>query len=167
MNQMIAFLDRLIGWIAAAAIGICFALLTFNVAARYVAPSLQPNWVFEVCIFSLVWAILLGVARIEKRAQHIRVDFLYNVFSPKAQLLAEAFALIFAAAVAVFFIYSGKIVVQDAMMWDERTESTLRIPFWVYYLALSASFTVHLIFILDRLRRLVFEGESAKQQQAH
>ena len=167
MTSVVAFLDRLIGWIAAGAIGICFALLTFNVIARYAAPSLQPNWVFEVCVFLLVWAILLGVARIEKRAQHIRVDFLYNNFSPRAQVAAEAFALIFAVIVAVFFIYSGWIVVQDAMMWDERTESTLRLPFWIFYAALSASFLVHLIFILERLRLLLTTGESAKQAQNH
>jgi len=166
VNKTIAFLDRLIGWIAAAALAICFALLTFNVAARYLAPSLQPNWVFEVCVFLLVWAILLGVARIEKRAQHIRVDFLYNLFGPKGQLASEAFGLVFASVVAMFFIYSGWIVVQDAMVWDERTESTLRLPFWLFYLALSTSFAVHLIFILDRLRRLIVDGESAKQHTA-
>lgn len=167
MSSFVGFLDRLIGWIAAAALGTCFALLILNVAARYLAPSLQPNWIFEVCIFLLVWAILLGVARIEKRAQHIRVDFVYNQFGPKAKVAAELLALIFAVAVAIFFIYSGWLVVQDALMWDERTESTLRIPFWIFYAALSVSFAVHLIFIIERMRLLVFKGESAKSPQAH
>jgi TRAP-type C4-dicarboxylate transport system permease small subunit len=167
VSRLIAFLDDLIGWIAAAAIAICFVLLTFNVGARYLAPSLQPNWVFEVCVFLLVWAILLGVARIEKRAQHIRVDFLFNMFGPKVQVAAEVLALIFAVVVAVFFIYSGWIVVQEAILWDERTESTLRLPFWIFYLALSVSFTVHLIFILERLRLLLFSGQSVRQSQSH
>lgn len=166
MTVAVAFLDRLIGWISAAALAICFILLTFNVAARYVAPHLQPNWVFEVCVFLLVWAILLGVARIERRAQHIRVDFLYNRFSPSAQRVAEAFALIFGSVVAIFFIYSGWIVVKDAMMWDERTESTLRLPFWLFYLALSTAFAVHLVFIFERLRLLLTTGESAKHAPA-
>jgi len=167
VSAAIAFLDRLIGWIAAAALGICFVLLCFNVAARYLAPSLQPGWVFEICVFLLVWAILLGVARIEKRAQHIRVDFLYNMFSVNAQKAAEAFSLVFAILVAVFFIYSGWIVVQEAILWDERSETTLRTPFWILYLALSVSFCVHLLFIVNRLRLLLTTGESAKQQQMH
>lgn len=161
MSKAIAFLDRLIGWIAAAALGICFALLAFSVFARYVAPNLQPQWVFEVCIFLLVWAILLGVARIEKRADHIRVDFLLNIFPPRAKVAAEFLALIFGVGVAVLFIWSGWIVVQDAIMWDERTESSLRLPFWLFYAALSTSFAVHLLFILDRLRLLITRGESA------
>jgi TRAP-type C4-dicarboxylate transport system permease small subunit len=162
MSRAVAILDQLIGWIAAAALAICFVLLTFNVGARYLAPALQPNWVFEICVFLLVWAILLGVARIERRAQHIRVDFLYNMFGPKAQIIAETFALIIGVIVALFFIYSGWHVVQDAMLWDERTESTLRMPFWLFYLSLSVAFLVHLIFIIDRLIRLLRTGESAK-----
>ena len=173
MSKAIAFLDRLIGWIAAAALAITFLLLVYNVATRYliqfgiVPPSVQLNWVFEICVFLLVWAVLLGVARIEKRAQHIRVDFLFNRFGKKGQVAAEVFSLIFAVGVAVFFIYSGKLVVEDAILWDERSETTLRTPFWILYLALSVSFTVHLLFILERLRLLITTGESAKQTPFH
>lgn len=168
MSQAIAFLDRLIGWIAAGALAITFVLLVYNVATRYlisfgwVSPSVQLNWVFEICVFLLAWAILLGVARIEKRAQHIRVDFVYNRFGPKGKLFAELFALIFAIGVAGFFIYSGQIVVQDAIMWDERSETTLRTPFWIFYAALPVAFVVHLLFIIERFRVLITTGESAK-----
>ncbi len=173
MSKVIAVLDRLIGWFTAAALAITFLLLVYNVATRYLIqfgvlpPSVQLNWVFEICVFLLVWAVLLGVARIERRAQHIRVDFLYAQFSPKWQVAAELFALVFAAGVAVFFIYSGKLVVDDAILWDERSETTLRTPFWILYLALSVSFAVHLLFILERLRLLIMTGESAKQTHSH
>ena len=173
MTQAVAVLDRVIGWIAAAALSITFVLLVYNVTTRYliqfgvVPPSVQLNWVFEVCVFLLVWAVLLGVARIERRAQHIRVDFLYNRFGPKGQAIAEMIALVFAIAVALFFIYSGKLVVDDAILWDERSETTLRTPFWILYLALPVSFAVHLIFIVERLRLLITTGESAKQQPFH
>ncbi len=168
MSRAIAFLDRLIGWTAAAALAITFVLLVYNVAARYlisfgwVSPSVQLNWVFEICVFLLAWAILLGVARIERRAQHIRVDFLYNRFGPKGKLFTELFALIFAMGVAVFFIRSGQIVVQDAILWDERSETTLRTPFWIFYASLPVAFGVHLLFIIERFRLLVTTGQSAK-----
>ena len=76
----------------------------------------------------------------------------------RASFAAEIFALLFGIAVAAFLIYSGSIVVEDAMRWDERTESSLRLPFWIFYLSLSTSFTVHLLFILERLR-LVLTGQ--------
>jgi len=152
VTQLMTFLDRLISWIVATALAICLALLSFSVFARYLAPSLQPLWVFEVTVFLLVWAILLGVARVEKRAGHIRVDFLLAHFGPRARLAAETLALFFGIAVAVAFIWSGWIVVQDAVKWDERTDSYLRLPYWIYYASLSTSFSIHLLFILDRLR---------------
>jgi len=162
LSHAIAFLDRFI-----------VVLLMYNIATRYliqwgaVPPSVQLNWVFEICVFLLVWAVLLGVARIERRAQHIRVDFLYDRFGEKAKKGTEIFALLFAIGVAVFFISSGKIVVQEAMLWDERSETTLRTPFWILYLALPVAFVVHLLFIIERLRLLVTTGESAKQTPTH
>lgn len=167
MTRLVSFLDRLIGWIAAGALACCFGLLVFSVFARYTIPSLQPQWVFEVCVFLLVWAILLGVARIEKRAEHIRVDFLYNMLGPQLKIAAELLALVFGVAVAILFIYSGWIVVQDAMLWDERTESSLRLPFWIFYASLAVSFSIHLIFIIDRMRLLLTTGESAKAPRTH
>ena len=103
----------------------------------------------------MVWAILLGVARIEKRAGHIRVDFLLTRCGPRTRIAAEFLALLFGMAVASLFIYSGWIVVGDAIVWDERTESALRLPFWIFYASLSTSFAIHLIFIVDRLRLLL------------
>lgn len=167
MSKAVAFLDLLIGWIAAAALGITFALLAFSVFARYAAPSLQPQWVFEVCVFLLVWAILLGVARIERRAGHIRVDFLLNLMGTRAKIGLEVLSLLFGIAVAVLFIWSGWIVVEDALLWDERTESNLRLPFWIFYASLGVSFTIHLIFIIDRLVRLLRDGESAMHPEMH
>ncbi|MBX2839610.1 MAG: TRAP transporter small permease [Gammaproteobacteria bacterium] len=152
-------LDRLIGWLAAAALGLCLALLAFSVFARYVVPSLQPIWVFEVCIILLVWAILLGVVRVEKRGEHIRVDFLFNLFGRRGRFLAELLSLVFAFAVAILFIYSGWIVVAEAMQWEEMTEAGL--PLWILYAALSVSFAIHLLFILERMRLLLTGGESA------
>lgn len=109
-----------------------------------------------------MWAILLGVARIEKRAEHIRVDFLFNLFSPRFKKLAEVLALLFGVAVAILFIYSGWIVVEDAIKWDERTESNLRLPFWIFYAALGVSFAIHLLFIFHRLYLLLTTGESVR-----
>lgn len=151
MNRALDGLDRAIGWLTATILGLCFGLLIFSVFARYVAVGLQVDWILEVVVFLTVWAVLLGVARVERRAGHIRVDFLLHRFSPRVRDGAEIFALVIALAVSVFFVWAGWLVVQDALRWDERTESTLRIPMWIYYLALSVSFSVHSLFILQRL----------------
>ena len=130
---------------------ITFGLLAFSVFARYVAVGMQIDWILEVVVFMIAWAVLLGVARIEKRAGHIRVDFVLHMMGLRWQRLAEMLALSFGLAVGVFYVWSGVLVVQDAVAWGERTDSTLRIPLWVHYTALSTSFTVHALFMSQRL----------------
>lgn len=151
MRRTLDYLDAVIGWIAALILLIAFCLLTFSVFARYIAVGWQIDWILEVVVFSIAWAVLLGVARIEKRAGHIRVDFVVNRLDEGWQRGAEILSLVFALGVGLFFVWSGILVVQDAMRWGERTDSSLRIPLWVYYAALSTSFSIHALFILQRL----------------
>lgn len=127
------------------------------------SPSLQPQWVFEVTVFLLVWAILLGVARIETRSGHIRVEFLPTDLGPRVRVAVEILALLAGIGVAALFVYAGWLVVRDAMLWDERNESVLRLPFWIFYATLSCSFFVHLLFIIERL----WLGLSGSQPTAH
>ena len=135
--------------------GICGVLLFWSALARYMRSPDLPDWTFEVSVFCLIWAVLLGVARIEKRGGHIRVDFLVNMFPNAAKAWFEGITLIVAIIISLLFISSGYVIVQETLMWDERTENSLFTPYWWLYAALPASFAVHLIFILDRLRRLL------------
>lgn len=164
MTQLVNALDRLIGWIAAAILLTAFCLMAFSVFARYVAVNWQIDWILEVVVFMIAWAVMLGVARIEKRAGHIRVDFVLNMMSDKTQRIAEFFALIFALAVGVFYVYAGVFVVQEAIQWGEKTDSTLQIPFWIYYLCMSVAFSIHAIFIIHRLRGVLSGAPLLKEQ---
>lgn len=151
MTRLVDLIDRVIGWLTATILLVTLALLIFSVFARYVAVNLQIDWILEVVVFLIAWAVLLGVARIEKRAGHIKVDFVQNAFGDRGRRASEALALLFALAIGIFYVWAGILVVQEAMAWDERTDSTLRIPFWIYYLSLSVCFSIHALFILHRL----------------
>ena len=155
----IEFLDRFIGWSSAGAMSLCGFLLFWSGGARYLAGAtgidILPDWTFEVSVFCLVWAVLLGVARIEKRGGHIRVDFLVAMFPKSAKKWFEAVTIIAAIALSVTFIWSGFVIVEETIMWEEVTENSLFTPYWWMYGALPASFAIHLLFILDRFRRLL------------
>lgn len=159
MEKWVEFLDRFIGWIAAGAMGICGVLLFWSGGARYLAGAtgidILPDWTFEVSVFCLIWAVLLGVARIEKRGGHIRVDFLVSLFPEGARKWFEAVTLFVAICLAILFIRSGFVIVEETIMWDERTENSLFTPYWWMYAALPISFSIHLLFIVDRFRRLL------------
>lgn len=148
-------LDRLIGWVTAALLAACYGLSVFGVIERYVIDGSGTDWIYEVVIFGIVWAIMLSFARIEHRRAHIRMDSLWRRFSHRGKVRAEYVSLLLGLAFSLFLIYSGWLVVQDSIQWDERTDSSLRLPFWVYYSALSVSLSIHAAFVLHRLSLLM------------
>lgn len=147
-------LDRLIGWVTAALLAVAYALSVYGVVERYIISGSGTDWLYEVVIFAIVWAILLSVARIEHRRAHIRMDIVWRQLGPGGKIRAEYASLLLGLAFSTFLVYSGWLVVQDAMMWDERTDSSLRLPYWVYYVSLSTALSIHALFVLHRLSLL-------------
>ena len=122
-----------------------------GVAGRYVSTRLQLDWIGEVVIFLVIWAILLGAARVTRRDAHIRVDALLHRMTPRGRTLAALTGVLLALAAGLFLVWSGWLVVDEAMRWDERSVSTLRVPMWMYYAALPVSFALQVPFLLERL----------------
>jgi C4-dicarboxylate transporter DctQ subunit len=154
IDRLFDGLDRLIGWVTAALLAVAYALSLFGLIERYAISGSGTDWIYEVVVFGLVWAILLSISRIEHRRAHIRMDIVWRRFSYSSKARAELFILLLGLAFSVFLVLSGWKVVQDAMMWNERTDSSLRLPFWIYYISLSTSFSVHVLFVLHRLSLL-------------
>ncbi|MCW1932280.1 TRAP transporter small permease [Pararhodobacter zhoushanensis] len=155
MKHALDLLDAAVGIVVAALFVAALLLSLAGVAGRYVPNVLAPDWIGEVVIYIVIWAMLLGAARVLRRSGHIRVDFLLDRFPPTVRLAAELLSLVIAFGLSVFLIWSGWQVVTEAMMWDERSISTLRTPLWMYYVALPVSFGLQLVFLLERAVDLV------------
>lgn len=155
MKRALGLLDNLVGLTVALLFAAALILSLAGVAGRYVSTRLSPDWGGEVVVYLVIWAVLLGAARVLRRAAHIRVDFLYDRLPRRAQGLAEVLSLLIAFGLGAFLVWSGWLVVSEAMMWDERSISTLRMPLWIYYAALPASFALQLIFLLERAAGLL------------
>ena len=54
----------------------------------------------------------------------------------------------------------GWLVVGDAILWKERTPSTLHVPLWIYYSSLSVAFALNLLFLTERAIN-VMQGQIA------
>lgn len=158
MKRALGFLDGLVGLIVALLFGAALILSLAGVAGRYVSSALAPDWGGEVVVYLVIWAVLLGAARVLRRSAHIRVDFLFDRLPPGGRTAAEILSLLIAFALGGFLVWSGWQVVSEAMIWDERSISTLRMPLWIYYAALPASFALQLIFLLERAVALLRGG---------
>lgn len=159
-------IDILVGWVAAALMAAALAISAFAITGRYLLPGLSTNWVSEVVIFLVIWAVLLGAARIERRSAHIRVDFLMDRLPAIGRRAADLTSLALTLVVAVALVAAGWLVVDEAMLWDERSTSTLQLPLWLYYSALPASFVLQMLFALERTGRMI-TGAGAPLDQNH
>lgn len=134
-------LDLLIGTLTA----IALALACGSVIARYVDPMLIVDWSDEVVVMLLIWSMMLSGYRTTIDRAHIAVDLLTHGKSGRKVHVFHIVATSALAAFALAMCVAGTIVVTDAWSLGERTESTARIPTWLYYAALPTGML--LIFI--------------------
>ena len=125
-------LDILTGGFAAAAL----LLACLAVVFRYFAPQWVFDWSDEVVIMLLIWAMFLSGYRLTVERSHVVVDLMTHG-KPEAVKrrfeLAGAFGLLCFSA---FMAVAGADMVLQTLALGERTESTARIPTWIYYAAL-------------------------------
>lgn len=155
MKRLLDAIDRVIGSISALALIAGLMISGYAVVVRYLPITGTTDWVSEVTVFLVVWVVLLSTARVERRHGHLRVDFVLRRLTPAGQRRAEFGSLLLAFAVSGFLTVSGVLVVQEAYRWAETTDSSLRVPMWVYYASLSVAFGVHILFLIDRLIALL------------
>lgn len=130
------------------------ALLTECVAAatRYVAPAFTVDWADEVVILLLVWAMFLSGYGVTVERRHIAVDLLHHVCTPRVGRLLTRISMLFLAAFVSLMLGSGLLVVIDAVRLGEHSESTARLPTWLYYASLPAGMLLILLGIATSWR---------------
>ena len=111
-------------------------LSLFAIVSRYLTPQYALDWPGEMVVYLITWAFFLAGARAVLDSDHVKADLLTSLLSKKWTLyfavLQDFCAMIFCLAVMV----GGLQVVQFALRLGERSDSSLALPMWVYYLCL-------------------------------
>jgi TRAP-type C4-dicarboxylate transport system permease small subunit len=144
-----------------------FFLLIISVAievfSRYVFNTPIPE-LFEVSIYTFVWAIYLGAALAKRYNQHIRFDLLYIKLSQKARLWVD---ILFDALTGIVFLILLVPSIQYTIMNYKIKASVLRIP-WTYLLMCFPVFLILILIhngmaILSNFRELRGQGVPEKE----
>ena len=135
-------------------------IFLYGMLARVAFPQLAPDWVLELTIFLLMWAMLLSGSALAAEGRHVRVDLIVSRFPPTVQLVLEAAGTLISAAFCVVLVISGIQVVEFAILLDERTLNSLRIPMYYYYSAAPIAFTLIALRVQKRFVELVKTRES-------
>jgi TRAP-type C4-dicarboxylate transport system permease small subunit len=127
---------RLLDLIAGALGAVALLLACTTVVTRYFAPALVFDWSDEVVIMLLIWAMFLTGYRLTVQRGHVVVDLLTHGRSERWRRRLEMAASLGLGVFALGMTVSGVMVAADALAIGERTESTARIPTFLYYAAL-------------------------------
>lgn len=159
--KLVGFLDRAIGWAIAGLFGTALALATLGILSRYMHLGVSLDWLGELVIFLVIWAILLAIPRAEWRSAHVRVTFFSDHFKIGIQRVIAGLIAAMTLGFASLMVWSGSDVVMEAFHWDERTPSSLAIPLWIYYASLPVAFGLTIV------ARLVRRGASPTSVATH
>lgn len=148
MSRPLQILDRIEQLAIAVMAGGTLLLASYSMASRYLLPSASLDWAFEVIIYAMGWIIFLSAARLITEDAHIRVDVLLGNVGPAARRWLLVSSALFGIAVASLLVWSGMLVVFDALRWGEMSSSSLRMPMWIYYLCLPVGCSLMVVRLL-------------------
>ena len=121
-----------VGGLATLALAMC----SYNVIVRLTAPSLTLDFVEEVQVYMVIWAVFLSLGTVTLMDRHVKSDFFINMFPPKlkhgVEVLADVLGLIF----CIFAVYYGAVVAHQAWEFGDVSTTMLRMPLWIYFAAL-------------------------------
>lgn len=167
MRPALAALDRLERGVIALLAAVALLLACNGMVSRYLVPALAFDWTFEVITFVVIWAVFLAAARLVTTAGHIRIDIVLQRLTPGPRRWLAIFAATLALAVAVLLLWSGVLVVSEALRWGETSSSTLRVPLWIYYLCLPVGAALMAVRLVARIvglaRGSVIDGSHARE----
>ncbi|MEO9650480.1 MAG: TRAP transporter small permease subunit [Roseobacter sp.] len=89
--------------VASALLLAMIALVAFNVFGRYIIGT-APVWMQELEWHLMPPIALLGVSVLMKEGGHVRVDMLYDRFSPRMRIIVDLISMLCGAAVAALLI---------------------------------------------------------------
>jgi C4-dicarboxylate transporter DctQ subunit len=131
-------------------------LVSFEVITRYFFPQHLTDWGMEFTIYFTVWAIFIAGAPLVREGRHVRADILLIMLPVWLQRILEILALLVGLAFACFLTWFGYEMVMNAYSLGENSESSMRFPLWIYYLALPVGTALMVIPFLQRLYLYIF-----------
>lgn len=154
MNTVMKIVDRIEVALIALLAGASLALASVAMLGRYVFPGVRLDWTFELTIFTMIWAIFIAGARVTGRGEHVRVDSFLGLLPPMLRRVLAVLTGIGGIAMAIFLVHAGIGVVDDAIRWNERSASSLRVPLWIYYLSLPTGMALLALHLTIRVAGL-------------
>lgn len=151
-------LNKILGAILAALVGIMVVVVTYHVAVKIVAePS---DWTDEFLRYSIIWLTMLGAPYAYGAGKHLSINVLTNGFSARGKIIDKLVVeiLILILSVVVFLI-GGIMVTTNAA---GQYSASMHLPMQLYYVGVPIGGILMVVYCIDHILGLVKELKEAK-----
>ena len=145
MDKFKKILDNLEYYIAAFCLGLMTLLCFVQVISRYVF-SYSITWAEELSVILFIVSVFIGAIGGTRRNQHMRLEMVVDLFSPKTKAIFKIISNVVFMIVAAILIYAIMINIQNLFTYKMKTP-ILKLPKWIPYTVPPIS----LFFIIIRL----------------
>lgn len=118
------------------------ALTCYNVFVRHWMPWLTLEFVDEVQVYLVVWAIFLALGAVTLADRHVKADLLVGLLPARVQRALTVLSDVLGLAFAGLLLYYGTAIAYQAWDFGDVSTTTLRFPLWIYIAALPAGAAV-------------------------
>lgn len=146
-------LNKILGAILAALVGIMVVVVTYHVAVKIVAePS---DWTDEFLRYSIIWLTMLGAPYAYGAGKHLSINILTNGFSARGKIIDKLVVefLILILSVVVFII-GGIMVTTNAV---GQFSASMHLPMQLYYVGVPIGGILMVVYCIDHILGLVRE----------
>jgi C4-dicarboxylate transporter DctQ subunit len=130
-------------------LAVYFVLVVLQVFFRYVL-NRSLFWSEELVRFALVWSVMLGSAVVAYRGEHIRIDVIDAVLSPRARRAVGRVAQVLTFAFCVILAGTG---IQFTLRTLTQRSAVLEVPIWAVYAAVPVGAVLEGVCMLLARRR--------------
>ncbi len=125
-------IDAISVWLARVAAAVFVAtgaMLTYEVAARYIfnAPTI---WAAELSQLLLIVGVFIALAGTLHRREHISIDILHRLLPDRAKQVSDTFVLTFICVFSAIVTYWGFDIAWDSFINTRSTGTMLNLPNW-------------------------------------
>ncbi len=143
---------RLFGMIAAWLIIPLAGSMLWEVISRYVF-SRPTIWAYEIAYMQMGALFVLGIALTTQAKAHVRVDILYDMFSPREKAIADLFGLLLLAPMILWLCFGLWGYLEDSWISGERSGESIwnpvvwpaRLSFFLGFILFTAQILVEIL----------------------
>lgn len=141
--------------------GIATGLAFYQVVSRYVVGK-APDGIEESVLYLVIWAVFVISSTLAREDGHVGSDIIINIMPYNIQRIVKLITFFLALIFCFILIFYGFKIVAFAFEMNEKSQTRLRFPMWVAYLAIPVGGCLIFLSYLHRLHNFIFLGKRKK-----